>query len=95
MLEQFKVKPEDAVRVREENLRETVEAIFEKMGLDSKDSVLGAEPFLGTNPIAVAAPARKEAPFVSDAAMIAVAGNKFGPARRNETKLLGGWGADS
>ena len=43
MLEQFKVKPEDAVRVREENLRETVEAIFAKMGLDSKDSALGAD----------------------------------------------------
>lgn len=216
MLEQFKVKPEDAVRVREEDLRETVEAIFKKMGLDGKDSALGAdvllkadmrgvdthgvsnilrgyvtgygngeinpypewiitretpstanidgdrglgiivapkamelaikkakevgigvvtihnsrhlgmasyhalmaveqdmigtcmtscppsvlptfgaEPLLGTNPIAVAAPARKEAPFVFDAAMSAVAGNKLGLARRNETKLLGGWVADS
>ena len=43
MLEQFKVKPKDAVRVREENLRETVEAIFKKMGLDRKDSALGAD----------------------------------------------------
>ena len=46
MLEQFKVKPEDAVRVKEENLRETVEAIFEKMGLDRMDSALGADVLL-------------------------------------------------
>ena len=46
MLEQFKVKPEDAVRVREENLRETVAAIFKKMGLDRKDSALGADVLL-------------------------------------------------
>ena len=55
----------------------------------------GAEPILGTNPIAVAAPAAKEAPFVFDAAMSAVAGNKLGLARRNETKLLPGWVSDS
>ena len=54
----------------------------------------GAEPVLGTNPIALAAPAGREAPFVFDAAMSAVAGNKLGLARRNETKLLGGWVAD-
>ena len=46
MLEQFKVKPEDAVRVREEDLREIVEAIFKKMGLDRKDSALGADVLL-------------------------------------------------
>lgn len=55
----------------------------------------GAEPLLGTNPIAVAAPAASEAPFVFDAAMSAVAANKLGLARRNSTKLLGGWVADS
>ena len=54
----------------------------------------GSEPLLGTNPIAVAAPAATEAPFVFDAAMSAVAANKLGLARRNGTKLLGGWVAD-
>tara|TARA_Y100000590_G_scaffold466440_2_gene641831 strand:+ start:676 stop:1842 length:1167 start_codon:yes stop_codon:yes gene_type:complete len=54
----------------------------------------GAEPVLGTNPIAIAAPAEKEAPFVFDAAMSAVAANKLGLARRNGTQLLGGWVAD-
>ena len=216
LLEQFKVKIEDEVRVKEENLREVVEAVFGKMGLESEDCSLGAdvlvkadmrgvdthgvsnmlrsyvtgygngelnphpnwtitretpstanidgdrglgiivtpkamdiaiekaknvgmgvvtihnsrhlgmasyhalkavehdmigmcmtscppsvlptfgsEPVLGTNPIAMAAPANKEAPFVFDAAMSAVAGNKLGLARRNETKLLGGWVADN
>jgi LDH2 family malate/lactate/ureidoglycolate dehydrogenase len=55
----------------------------------------GADPVLGTNPIAVAAPADKEPAFVFDAAMSAVAGNKLGLARRNNTQLLGGWVADS
>ena len=55
----------------------------------------GAEPLLGTNPIAVAAPGLNEGPFVFDAAMSAVAGNKLGLARRNETQLLGGWVADA
>ena len=212
LLEQFKVQPEDQVRVTENNLRKTVEAVFSKMGLDASDSELGAdvlvkadmrgvdthgvsnmlrsyvtgygngeinphpnwtitretpstanidgdrglgiivtpkamdiaiekaknvgmgvvtihnsrhlgmasyhalkagendmigmcmtscppsvlptfgaEPVLGTNPIAIAAPADKEAPFVFDAAMSAVAGNKLGLARRNGTQLLGGW----
>ena len=216
MLEQFKVKTEDEVRVKEDNLREVVEAVFSKMGLEPEDCSLGAdvlvkadmrgvdthgvsnmlrsyvtgygngeinphpnwtitretpstanidgdrglgiivtpkamdiaiekaknvgmgvvtihnsrhlgmasyhalkavehdmigmcmtscppsvlptfgaEPVLGTNPIAMAAPANKEAPFVFDAAMSAVAGNKLGLARRNETKLLGGWVADN
>ena len=42
----------------------------------------GAEPRLGTNPIAVAAPADQEPPFVFDAATSTVAGNKLGLARR-------------
>lgn len=54
----------------------------------------GAEPRLGTNPIAVAAPADKEPPFVFDAATSTVAGNKLGLARRNENNLLPGWVAD-
>ena len=42
----------------------------------------GAEPRVGTNPIAVAAPAGEEPPFVYDAATIVVAGNKIGLASR-------------
>ena len=40
----------------------------------------GAEPRLGTNPIAIAVPSRNEAPFVFDAATSTVAGNKVGIA---------------
>jgi L-2-hydroxycarboxylate dehydrogenase (NAD+) len=55
----------------------------------------GAEPRLGTNPIAVAAPADKEAPFVYDAATTVVAGNKLGLARRLGVKLPPGWIGDA
>jgi LDH2 family malate/lactate/ureidoglycolate dehydrogenase len=55
----------------------------------------GAEPRLGTNPIAVAAPADKEAPFVYDAATTVVANNKITLARRSGVKLLPGWIADA
>ncbi len=51
----------------------------------------GAEPRLGTNPIAVAAPAKNEPPFVFDAATSTVAGNKIGIARRLGVKLEPGW----
>ena len=55
----------------------------------------GAEPRLGTNPIAVAAPARNEPPFVFDAATSTVAANKLGIARRLGSKLEPGWMADN
>jgi L-2-hydroxycarboxylate dehydrogenase (NAD+) len=55
----------------------------------------GAQPRLGTNPIALAAPADEEPPFVFDAATSTVAGNKLGLARRLGTNLMGGWVADS
>ncbi len=54
----------------------------------------GAEPRLGTNPIALAAPADKEPPFVFDAATSTVAGNKLGLARRLGHNLAPGWVAD-
>ena len=54
----------------------------------------GAEPRLGTNPIALAAPADKEAPFVFDAATTVVPGNKLGLARRMGVILPPGWVAD-
>jgi LDH2 family malate/lactate/ureidoglycolate dehydrogenase len=54
----------------------------------------GAEARLGTNPIAVAVPAKDEPPFVFDAATSTVAGNKIGIARRLGAKLEPGWLAD-
>jgi LDH2 family malate/lactate/ureidoglycolate dehydrogenase len=54
----------------------------------------GAEPRLGTNPIAVAVPAGSEPPFVFDAATSTVAANKIGIARRLGVKLEAGWLAD-
>jgi L-2-hydroxycarboxylate dehydrogenase (NAD+) len=54
----------------------------------------GAEPRLGTNPIAVAVPSRDEPPFVFDAATSTVAGNKIGIARRLGAMLEPGWLAD-
>ena len=55
----------------------------------------GAEPRLGTNPIAVAAPADKEAPFVFDAATTVIATNKLTLARRLGIKMPPGWVADA
>ncbi len=51
----------------------------------------GAKAMLGLNPIAVAAPAREEAPFIFDASMSAVAGNKVQLARRLGEPLAPGW----
>ena len=42
MLERFKVPHEDEVRVPEESLRQTVAAIFEKMGVPADDAAEGA-----------------------------------------------------
>ena len=54
----------------------------------------GAERRLGTNPIALAAPAGEEPPFVFDAATSVVAGNKIGLASRLGIELPPGWVAD-
>lgn len=51
----------------------------------------GAEPRLGTNPIAIAAPARNNPPFLFDAATSAIAGNKLGLAARVGANLLPNW----
>lgn len=51
----------------------------------------GAEPRLGTNPIAVAVPAKNDHPFVFDAATSSVAQNKIEIARRLGAKLEPGW----
>ena len=51
-----------------------------------------AKPLLGTNPIALAAPARHEAPMLFDAATSAIAGNKIRLAIRVGSPLLPGLG---
>ncbi len=55
----------------------------------------GAEGRLGTNPIAIAAPARNEPFLLFDAATSAIAGNKLGLARRVGANMLPGWTAES
>ena len=54
----------------------------------------GAEPRLGTNPIAVAVPAKDEPPFVLDIATSVVAINKFRIAERLGATIPGGMLAD-
>jgi L-2-hydroxycarboxylate dehydrogenase (NAD+) len=53
-----------------------------------------SKPMLGTNPIALAAPAREEAPMLFDAATSAIAGNKIRLAIRVASPLLPGWVTD-
>jgi L-2-hydroxycarboxylate dehydrogenase (NAD+) len=53
-----------------------------------------SKPMLGTNPIALAAPARNEAPMLFDAATSAIAGNKIRLAIRVASPLLPGWVTD-
>ena len=54
----------------------------------------GAEPLLGTNPFAFAAPSNEETPFVYDAALSVVAGNKIGMMKKVNKPVPGGWVAD-
>ncbi|UCH46457.1 MAG: Ldh family oxidoreductase [Betaproteobacteria bacterium] len=55
----------------------------------------GAGKLVGLNPIAIAAPANKEAPFVFDASMSGVAGNKIRIANRLGRGTLPAWIADA
>ena len=55
----------------------------------------GAERRFGTNPIAIAAPAKQQPPVLFDVATSAVAGNKIGLATRVGSNLLPGWVADT
>ena len=55
----------------------------------------GAAARVGLNPFAVAAPAGEEAPFIFDAAMGSVAGNKIRLAKRLGENVLPGWVAES
>jgi L-2-hydroxycarboxylate dehydrogenase (NAD+) len=54
----------------------------------------GAEPRFGTNPLAIAAPARHEPPVYFDVATCAIAGNKVRLAARVGSNLLPGWVTD-
>ena len=54
----------------------------------------GAEARVGTNPLAIAAPAKEEAPLLFDAATSAIAGNKLRLAARVGANLLPGWIAE-
>lgn len=51
----------------------------------------GAEPRLGSNPIALAAPAENETPLLFDVATTVVAINKLANARRNGLPVEPGW----
>ena len=53
-----------------------------------------SKALFGTNPIAIAAPARKEAPVLFDVATSAIAGNKIRLAMRVGAPLLPGWVSD-
>ena len=55
----------------------------------------GAERLVGLNPIAIAAPTRNEPPFIFDASMSSVAGNKITLAKRLGVKAMPGWIAQS
>ena len=51
----------------------------------------GAKPLVGLNPIGIAAPTRDEPPFIFDASMSSVAGNKIALAKRLGVKVMPGW----
>ena len=55
----------------------------------------GAKPMFGLNPIAVAVPTNSEAPFIFDASMSSVAGNKIALAKRLGVDVAPGWIADA
>jgi LDH2 family malate/lactate/ureidoglycolate dehydrogenase len=54
----------------------------------------GAEPRFGTNPLAIAAPAKNEPPVLFDAATCSIANNKVKLAARMGANLLPGWVTD-
>jgi L-2-hydroxycarboxylate dehydrogenase (NAD+) len=55
----------------------------------------GAERMVGLNPLAIAAPTRNQPPFIFDASMSSVAGNKITLAKRLGVNALPGWVAES
>src|SRR5262249_5948142 len=74
-------------------LNDMVGVCFTGAGL-SVVPTFATKPMLGTNPIALAAPARHEAPMLFDAATSAIAGNKIRLAIRLGSPLLPGWVTD-
>jgi LDH2 family malate/lactate/ureidoglycolate dehydrogenase len=74
-------------------LQDMVGVCFTGAGL-SVVPTFASKPLLGTNPIALAAPARHEAPMLFDAATSAIAGNKIRLAIRVSSPLLPGWVTD-
>jgi LDH2 family malate/lactate/ureidoglycolate dehydrogenase len=54
----------------------------------------GREPFLGTNPFAVAIPADRQRPIVADMATSVVARGKVAAAAKNKQPLPPGWALD-
>jgi LDH2 family malate/lactate/ureidoglycolate dehydrogenase len=56
--------------------------------------VHGAKPMVGLNPIGVAFPTKNEPPFIFDASMSSVAGNKIALAKRLGVPVMAGWIAD-
>jgi L-2-hydroxycarboxylate dehydrogenase (NAD+) len=54
----------------------------------------GTSPSVGTNPLAIAAPADKKPPFVLDMATSVVAAGKLEIARRQESSIPEGWAVD-
>jgi LDH2 family malate/lactate/ureidoglycolate dehydrogenase len=54
----------------------------------------GAEPIMGTNPLAFAAPARRNAPFLLDMATTTVAAGKVKVYKLNHKPLPSGWTVD-
>src|SRR5438094_7566337 len=79
-----------AMQAAEQNM---VGVCFTGAGL-SVVPTFASKPLLGTNPIALAAPARHEAPMLFDAATSAIAGNKIRLAMRVGSPLLPGWVTD-
>ena len=70
--------------------RNMVGVCFTGAGL-SVVPTFASRPLIGTNPIAIAAPARNEAPILFDVATSAIAGNKIRLAMRVGAELLPGW----
>jgi LDH2 family malate/lactate/ureidoglycolate dehydrogenase len=74
-------------------LQDMVGVCFTGAGLNVVPT-FASKPMIGTNPIAIAAPARTEAPLLFDAATSAIAGNKIRLAMRVGSPLLPGWVTD-
>lgn len=75
-------------------LQENMIGMAMTVGGLSVTPTFGARAMVGLNPLAFAAPAGNEPPFVFDASMSSVAANKIRLARRLGVPVPGGWIAD-